>query len=135
MNDETELTAEAEATEEATQEETPKVQRAAPKPKPKGLRLDDPLNYQGGRRVLRTTTCGWCMDGIHKDCHHELSHFEKLWVCQCDCNVDWVPQDLGSGEIIDEPKPVVAEEDDEVKEPAPTEKPSAPTTVRRKVGR
>lgn len=143
MNDEQELTAEAEATEEVTEpaakEEKPK---AAPRQNTRQriMSSNDPLSYKGGRQVLRTTTCGWCMDGIHGDkCKHETPHFEKLWVCKCECNKDWVPQDLGSGEIIEESKPVIAETSDEtsdeVKEPVQPEKPSAPPRVRRKVGR
>jgi len=72
------------------------------------------------------------MDDLHEKCKHEIAHFDKLSICACDCNNDWTPRDLGSGEIIDTPRPAVedldSEDDDETQEPAA----SKPHTVRRK---
>lgn len=64
------------------------------------LNADNPLSYAGTRTVTLTQTpCGHCLDALilehepyHRGCSHEIGYFDKLWVCGCDCNKDWVPQ-------------------------------------------
>ena len=60
----------------------------------------DPNKWTGTRAVIMNTTpCGHCLDAIvldtetyHDRCRHETGYYDKLWVCPCDCNADWVPQ-------------------------------------------
>jgi hypothetical protein len=82
------------------------------------------------------------MDGHHGEkCKHEIAFFDKLHVCACDCNKDWTPQDLGSGELFHAPKPVAKpvttdEDTDEEPEETPEEPAQEPAKkvkpVRRK---
>lgn len=102
-------------------------------------RREEPEDYKGGRVVvINTVPCGWCMTGYHTDCKHETSHYDRLWVCPCECNTGWVPQDLGSGEIFLDPpkKRAVATDDDEPEDDGqPSELKAKNGTVRRKPGR
>jgi hypothetical protein len=63
------------------------------------LAADSPENWAGTRTPVLTTLCGWCMDALimeqesyHRGCNHETGYYDKLWVCACDCNAEWVPQ-------------------------------------------
>jgi hypothetical protein len=58
---------------------------------------ENPQDYKGPRTPIRGkgTLCGWCNSDDHKNCKHELAYYEKLWICSCSCNDNWVPQDLG----------------------------------------
>ena len=54
---------------------------------------DSPDNWFGTRTVIQSETkCGWCITNDCANCHHELGYYEKLWICGCKCNVNWVPQ-------------------------------------------
>lgn len=54
---------------------------------------DSPENWFGTRTVIKSEMkCGWCNTKDCDNCHHELGYYEKLWVCGCECNVNWVPQ-------------------------------------------
>jgi hypothetical protein len=78
------------------------------------------------------------MTGHHDSCKHETSHYDRLWVCPCGCNKDWVPQDLGSGEIfLDPPKKraTTATDDEPEEDDEPSETRAKNGTVRRKPGR
>ena len=58
---------------------------------------DNPLLYKGPRTlVVMSRICGFCNARDCDKCCHEIPYFEKLWVCPCECNKGWVPQDLGS---------------------------------------
>lgn len=55
-----------------------------------------PQDYKGPRTAIITKNrCGFCNSGDHDICKHELPYYEKLWICPCECNKNWVPQDLG----------------------------------------
>lgn len=57
-------------------------------------------DYKGGREVIiMNCKCGWCLTNECKNCKHEVAYYEKLWICPCECNKDWVPQDVGAYEI------------------------------------
>lgn len=60
-------------------------------------KTDNPQDYKGPRTPIRGkgTLCGWCNADDHDNCKHELPFYEKLWICSCKCNDNWVPQDLG----------------------------------------
>lgn len=30
--------------------------------------------------------CGWCITSHHKDCKRKIEYFDKVWLCECDCN-------------------------------------------------
>lgn len=56
-----------------------------------------PQDYKGPRTAIQLEKpCGFCNAGDHPLCVHELPYYEKLWICGCECNKGWVPQDLGS---------------------------------------
>jgi hypothetical protein len=56
-----------------------------------------PQDYKGPRTPIQLEKpCGFCNAGDHLMCVHELPYYEKLWICGCECNKGWVPQDLGS---------------------------------------
>jgi hypothetical protein len=66
--------------------------------------------YKGSRKPVRLTTpCQECNRwrlgfGIELEpgcdkCKHETAWFDKLWVCGCKCNDDWVPQQVGDPEF------------------------------------
>lgn len=58
---------------------------------------DNPLLYKGPRTpVVMSRICGFCNAGDCDKCCHEIPYFEKLWICPCECNKGWIPQDLGS---------------------------------------
>ena len=61
-------------------------------------KTDNPEDYKGPRTVIRSkgTTCGWCMSEQHESCKHELAYYDKLWICNCKCNDNWIPQDVGT---------------------------------------
>lgn len=63
-------------------------------------KANNPQDYTGPRQVIKTknTVCGWCNSNSHESCKHELAYYDKLWICSCDCNKDWVPQDLNNQE-------------------------------------
>ena len=63
-------------------------------------KANNPQDYTGPRQVIKTknTLCGWCNSNSHESCRHELPYYDKLWICSCDCNKDWVPQDLNNQE-------------------------------------
>lgn len=121
-----------------TEETTEAPAKRTPAKRAKPLSMNDPASYKGGRYVSRGTICGWCIDGFHESCKHEHSFFDKLYVCRCDCNKDWVPQDLGTGEIkpVEKPKPkpieITGEEDEEEPEEETPEVPKKPKPIRRK---
>ena len=48
-------------------------------------------NWSGERTVLPYQSCGYCGTGHHADCRGELGYYDRLWVCGCECNADWVP--------------------------------------------
>jgi hypothetical protein len=78
------------------------------------------------------------MTGHHDSCKHETSHYDRLWICPCECNKGWVPRDVGSGEIVEAPskKKVSSSEDDEPEEDdEPSETRAKNGTVRRKPSR
>lgn len=78
-------------------------------------RKDQPQDYTGGREVIWIKTpCGWCLDKICQSCKHEVAYYEKLWICGCECNKDWVPQDVGAYEIKRSPKKVEEELPDDL---------------------
>lgn len=57
---------------------------------------EDPASYKGPREIIITKNkCGFCATEDHNKCAHEIPWFEKLWVCPCDCNKNWVPVDVG----------------------------------------
>jgi len=47
--------------------------------------------WTGERIVIPYESCGYCATGHHGGCRGEIGYFEKLWVCGCECNADWVP--------------------------------------------
>jgi hypothetical protein len=116
-------------TAEATPKRTP-VKRAKP------LSPNDPASYKGGRYLSRGAMCGWCLDSFHETCVHEIAFFDKLHVCMCDCNKEWIPQDFGSGELKHEPKPVskpvVTDENKDEETPEPQEEPVPEPETKRK---
>ena len=58
---------------------------------------EKPQDYKGPREaIVMKNPCGFCNAGDHKICRYELPYYEKLWICPCECNKSWVPQDLGS---------------------------------------
>jgi hypothetical protein len=66
---------------------------------------EKPQDYRGPREPIVTKhPCGFCNAGDHPLCRHELPYYEKLWICPCDCNKGWVPQDLGSAVKISKSK-------------------------------
>lgn len=86
------------------------------------LSADSPENWGGTRVPMLSTLCGWCQDALileqesyHRGCRHETGYYDKLWVCGCDCNADWVPQAVTverGGKILEsatEPLPRPAE--------------------------
>ena len=63
-------------------------------------------NYKGARTPVRIKSrCYSCNpwrigylyeeEPDHDNCTHEHAWFDKLWLCGCECNKDWVPQDVG----------------------------------------
>lgn len=65
---------------------------------------DDPNSYKGPRTpIIKKHPCGFCNSGDHDKCCHEIPYFEKLWICPCTCNKNWVPKDLGTA-TIEKPK-------------------------------
>lgn len=57
---------------------------------------EDPASYKGPREIIVTKNkCGFCATEDHDKCAHEIPWFEKLWICPCDCNKNWVPVDVG----------------------------------------
>lgn len=62
---------------------------------------EKPQDYKGPREPIVTKNpCGFCNAGDHHMCRHELPYYEKLWICPCTCNKNWVPKDLGSAAKI-----------------------------------
>ena len=56
---------------------------------------DSPQNWFGTRTVIPMEgKCGWCTTNDCDNCHHELAYYEKLWICGCKCNSNWVPQQV-----------------------------------------
>jgi hypothetical protein len=62
---------------------------------------EKPQDYKGVRTPIQLENpCGFCNASDHHMCPHELPYYEKLWICPCDCNKGWIPQDLGSATKI-----------------------------------
>ena len=63
------------------------------------LSADNPASWYGTRTVSWTAACGYCeypsqttLEGEKPhECIHEISWFDKLWLCGCECNKDWKP--------------------------------------------
>ena len=66
--------------------------------------------YKGSRKPIRLTIpcqeCNpWRLGFVVKlepgcgKCKHETAWFDKLWICGCKCNDDWVPQQVGDPEF------------------------------------
>lgn len=36
----------------------------------------------------------------HDKCPREIAWFDKLWICPCPCNKDWVPQKTGDPNYV-----------------------------------
>lgn len=47
--------------------------------------------WSGERVVIPYESCGYCSTSQHSGCRGEIGYYEKLWVCGCECNADWVP--------------------------------------------
>lgn len=30
--------------------------------------------------------CGWCITNYHDTCKREIRYYDKVWLCECDCN-------------------------------------------------
>jgi hypothetical protein len=56
-----------------------------------GKRKDD-TSYDGPKRVVRSekTICGWCIDGFCEDCKPEFTFYDRIYVCGCKCQDDYV---------------------------------------------
>lgn len=66
---------------------------------------DDPESYKGPREIIITKNkCGFCATEDHHKCSHEIPWFEKLWICPCECNKNWVPVDVGDASMGPKPK-------------------------------
>ena len=75
---------------------------------------NDPRSYKGPRTpIVKKNPCGFCNTGDHDKCCHEIPWFEKLWICPCDCNKNWKPQDLGN-EVTTKKKKVKEDEQERV---------------------
>jgi hypothetical protein len=66
--------------------------------------------YRGSRKPIRLGfACYECnpwrvgfsveLEPNCEKCQHEMPWFEKLWICGCKCNDDWVPQQVGDPEF------------------------------------
>lgn len=56
-------------------------------------RGDSPLDWYGVRTVIpMERKCGFCADKRCAGCPHEIAWYEKLWICGCECNLNYVPQ-------------------------------------------
>jgi hypothetical protein len=65
---------------------------------------EKPEDYKGPRTPIVTKhPCGFCNANDHHMCRHELAYYEKLWICPCTCNKNWVPKDLGTA-VKEKPK-------------------------------
>lgn len=61
---------------------------------------EDPASYKGPREIIHMKgKCGFCSTEDHDKCAHEIPWFEKLWICSCDCNKNWVPVDVGDASM------------------------------------
>ena len=87
--------------ETAAEPEKPKPTEArVPAKTRRGPGVDSPDRWTGTRTVsLNLACCGYCIDAMvhetesyHERCRREVAWYDKLWVCGCDCNKDWIPQ-------------------------------------------
>lgn len=71
--------------------------------------------------VVRMQPCGWCNTGDHEHCKHEIRYYEKLWICGCECNKNWIPStersDNDNKENHEETLEQVVQEEQQVQEP------------------
>lgn len=53
---------------------------------------DSSENWFGTRTVIRMeVSCGWCLTNNCSGCKHELGYYDRLYICGCKCNTNWVP--------------------------------------------
>jgi hypothetical protein len=76
---------------------------------------EKPQDYKGPREPIQLKNpCGWCNSGDHAHCVHEIPYYAKLWLCGCECNKSWKPQQLMAGTIFKTTKRKDKENTDEV---------------------
>jgi len=94
--------------------------------------------WHGTRTVIwNSVPCGWCMDAkitgqdtYHRGCKHETAYYEKLYLCSCDCNLEWKPKAVvvnRDGTLGEVPADLVIEDKMERKRPG-KKKPDEATT-------
>ena len=71
--------------------------------------------------ISKMQPCGWCATKDHDNCKHEIRYYEKLWICGCECNKDWIPSTERSNndnkENHEETLEQVVQEEQQVQEP------------------
>ena len=69
---------------------------------------DSPDNWFGTRRIVQMEIgCGWCLTNNCSGCKHELGYYDRLYICGCKCNTNWVPVAVEVERKIEDAKPKV----------------------------
>ena len=64
-------------------------------------RRESPADHKGPMQLIRSvrTTCGWCLSQDCEHCKPELTYYDRIYVCGCKCQDEYVPQGVQDGSI------------------------------------